>query len=122
MTATALTVASGGSFAVGLATTLAAPDNVNGNVFNNDGNTILLISNANASATQTITFTMATGPRNLNGVLATTQVITLNHSSVTVIGPFNQGNYNNTNGQVAFTASTATSLTLQAISLVESIN
>lgn len=122
MTATALTVASAGSFAVGLACTLAAPDNVNGNSFVNDGNTFLLVNNTNSTSSQTLVFTMATGPKTLNGVLGTTQTVTLAHSVTSIIGPFPQGYYNNTNGQVVFTASTATNLTLQAISAVETIN
>ena len=120
MAATTLTPQVVPGFNTGLlSTTLVAPDAVNGNAFNNDGRTALLVVNASASPI-TITWTLPPSPRNANGNFGTTQVQTVPASKTAVLGFLDPGTYNNSSGVATFTASTATSVTVAACQFLPS--
>lgn len=120
MAATALATQALQTFNTGLLSgaTFIAPDAVNGNVFNNDGNTLLLVNNTSGSSIN-ITWTIPNSPYNSNGNLATTYVQACTTAHIAILGPLPKGIYNNTSGQAQFLASTATGVTVAAVQILQ---
>lgn len=92
-----------------------------GDKFTNDGNTILLFLNGNASS-RTLTLTVQNATVNQAGY----NPITLSNPTVTLpgsgtnggfaaVGPFGTGQFNDSNGQVNYTLDVATGMTVAAI-------
>ena len=94
-------------------------------VFANDGNTILLFKNSNASA-RTLTIAANDTERAGFGNIATPDtVITLNGSGTnggeTMVGVFPTARFNNSSEQVSYTIDAVTGLTVAAIRLVRPV-
>lgn len=68
--------------------TLEAADTVNGNKFVNDGQTLLLFSNT-SGVSRNITFTA-----DIRGASGTKKVQAIANNEVTILGPFNPGEFN----------------------------
>jgi hypothetical protein len=115
MAATLITPTQAGPMGAGGTLTAAAPDAANGNVFSNPGGipTVLVFNNTGGSSI-TVTFTLPATPYNGLGGFATTKVATV-AAGTTQYFCCEPSAYNNSAGQVAFLASTATGCTAAVI-------
>jgi hypothetical protein len=68
--------------------TIEAADTVNGNKFVNDGQTLLLVSNTSGSS-RNLTFSA-----DIRGTAGTKKVQAIANGEVTILGPFNAGEFN----------------------------
>ena len=90
-----------------------------GDKFTNDGNTILLFVNGNASArTLTIAANSTTQP-GFGAITISSTVVTLpgsgTNGGIAMVGPFPTGRFNDSNGQVNYTLDNATGMVVSAV-------
>lgn len=86
-----------------------------GDVFPNTGREFIVVRNAAAAATRTVTFALT---RTVDSVTPAGKAVTLAQSTTRMIGPFPTELYNNSNGQVAVTYSdSAADVTVQVLRL-----
>ena len=99
----------------GTAQSLADADQTNGDKFQNDGRTFLILNNLTGATTATIT--VLTGST-YGGFAVGNQAITLNPAATKIVGPFNKAIFDQTStdaGYVYLDYSAATSVTLMVI-------
>lgn len=115
MTATALTVAQGAAYGVGINSAgLQAVDSGNDNSFTNDGNTILVVKNASGGVL-TVTGRLPAGTRTANTAInKTLGGGTVANGDTAVLGPFPTDIYS---GTVTVGWSTGTSVTAAPVKL-----
>lgn len=94
--------------------TFTTVDATNGNSFVNTGRTVLIVNNASMSPI-TITFTVPSSPRTLNGAVGSTQVKTIAATTIGFFGPFDPGAFTNTSGLVNFVSSSASTVTAAVV-------
>lgn len=89
--------------------------------FTNDGNTLLLFLNGNASA-RTLTLTVQNATVNqagYNPITVANPTVTIpgsgTNGGIAVVGPFGVTQFNDSNGQVNYTLDNATGMTVAAI-------
>lgn len=92
----------------GLEETTEAADGTNGNQFANDGRMVLHVINGGGSP---INVTIAT-PNQVDGLAISDQVVAVTNAEERFIGPFPPGIYNDSDGYVQVTYSSATSVTV----------
>jgi len=97
---------------VGLAPTLTAAA-AGGDSFTNDGNTYLIVKNASGAS---ITVTVNSQAL-CNFGFDHDMVVTVNAGATQQIGPFTTSRYNDASGQVHWTYSAVTSVTVGALTL-----
>lgn len=92
-----------------------------GDKFNNDGNTVLLFINGNASS-RTLTLAVQNATVNqagYNPITLSNPTVTLpgsgTNGGVAMVGPFGSTQFNDSNGQVNYTLDNATGMTVAAI-------
>lgn len=103
----------------GLNPTLGSPSTAD--KFTNDGNTVLVFVNGNASS-RTLTLTVqntAVSQAGYNPITLTNPTVTLpgsgTNGGVAMVGPFGMNEFNDANGQVNYTLDVATGMTVAAV-------
>lgn len=99
----------------GLDDPTATAADAGGDSFANDGRTILVVNNGDASP---ITVTIDSLELS-NFETDENLVVTVPATGKTYIGPFNKGRFNDANGRVGVTYSAVTSVTVEVLSLSE---
>lgn len=92
----------------------AVAASVGGDVMPNNGQGFLAIVNGSGSS---VTVTAAI-TKQVDGVTPAGKAVVVGAGKTVLFGPFAPSEYNNANGQVAFTYSAVTSVTVQALQLI----
>lgn len=110
-----LTVTTSPAFGAGLADAgFESVDNTNGDEFDNNGNTVLLVSNGSGGPL-TVTITTPAGIRSVNEIVTKSLVVA--DGDVGFAGPFPQAIFNQTTGRVYLDWSTGTTVTAAVVKM-----